>query len=306
MKVFQGYEEAHKVVQPLVYAIGNFDGVHVGHESLLKQASLIATQNDIAFGVYTFWPHPRSVLRPQDSLPLITTREQKLERFAALGVPYVIEEPFTQAFSQISAEEFCNDIVVRHLRARCVVTGPNFHFGHKAAGDSKKMAIWLDALGVGHVLAEPVRVGDELCSSSRIRDLISAKGDVVSASHLLGRLFALVGHVVKGDGRGKQIGFPTANIEVPFSALIPAPGVYATTVRIGYTLLKAATNVGTRPTFSDSKAVVVETHILDFNEDIYDQKIEIMFERRIRDEMKFNNVAELVSQIAQDVRIVRT
>lgn len=301
MQIIGGYQEAIRKVPPLVYAIGNFDGVHLGHVALIKEAGRLAKENNVPCGVYTFWPHPRVVLSHQN-VELICTREQKMKRFEEEGVEFVIEEPFTHDFSMMTGQQFCERVIAQALRAKAVVTGPNFHFGHGATGSPEKMAQWLKPFGIKHDLVPPVIVGDKLSSSSAIRVAVKS-GNVEEATAMLGRPFSVIGTIVKGDGRGRTIGVPTANLDSE-STLMPAPGVYATRVRVDGSQYAAATNVGTRPTFSRSHKVHIESHLLKFNEDIYGKKIEVSFVRKIRDEKKFASGDELKAQIAQDLKEV--
>jgi riboflavin kinase/FMN adenylyltransferase len=303
MQVFHGFHEAASQIPPLVYAIGNFDGVHLGHVSLLLRAREIATIHGVDYGVFTFWPHPRAVLRPSSSLQLITTREQKMRRFEELGVKYVVEQPFTMEFAVLSGNAFCKDVLALSLKAEAVVTGENFHFGHHAAGTAQKMAEWLNPYGIEHALTPSIFVNGELCSSSRIRDAV-LHGKIESANAMLGRHYSLVGNVVKGAGRGKSIGVPTANLKAALT-LIPAGGVYATTVRIGDKEFNALTNIGTRPTFSDCDAIHIETHLLDFDQEIYGAQMEIFFLKKIRDEKHFASIEELKKQIQDDIYAAR-
>jgi len=252
-------------------------------------------------GVYTFWPHPRVILSHQN-VELICTREQKMKRFEEEGVAFVIEEPFTHEFSMMTGQQFCERVVAQALRAKAVVTGPNFHFGHGATGSPEKMAQWLKPFEIEHDLVPSVMVGGRLVSSSAIRAAVK-NGNVEEATAMLGRPFAVIGTVMKGDGRGRTIGVPTANLDSE-STLMPSPGVYATRVRIDGSLYAAATNVGTRPTFSRSEKVHIESHLLNFTQDIYGRRIEVSFLKKIRDEKKFASVDELKAQIALDLEQV--
>lgn len=299
MQIIGGYQEAIRKVPPLVYAIGNFDGVHLGHVALIKEAGRLAKENNIPCGVYTFWPHPRVVLSHQN-VELICTREQKMKRFEEEGIEFVIEEPFTHDFSMMTGQQFCERVIAQALRAKAVVTGPNFHFGHGATGSPEKMAQWLKPFGIKHDLVPPVMIGDKLSSSSAIRAAVK-DGNVEQAALMLGRPFSVIGTVVKGDGRGRTIGVPTANLDSE-STLMPAPGVYATRVRVDGVGYAAATNVGTRPTVSSSDKVHIESHLLSFTQDIYGQRIELLFLKKIRDEKKFASLDELKAQITLDLQ----
>lgn len=299
MQIIGGHELAVQKVPPLVYAIGNFDGVHLGHISLIKRAQEISKEQGAKCGVYTFWPHPRAVLS-HASVELICTHEQKMRLFEEQGVDFVVEERFTREFSMMQGQQFCEQVVAKALRAIAVVTGPNFHFGHGAIGTPQKMAEWLKPLGIEHDLVPSVLVGGSLCSSSAIRNSIKS-GQVEEASRMLGRAFSIVGTVVKGEGRGRTLGVPTANLN-PESTLIPAPGVYATRVRVEGDEFVAATNIGTRPTFSTSEQLYIESHLLNFSGDLYGKKVQIFFFKKIRDEQKFATIEQLKAQIDVDLQ----
>jgi len=301
MQVFGGYQDASQKVPPLVYAIGNFDGVHLGHLSLIQRAQQIAKEHGVKCGVYTFWPHPRAVLG-KGNVQLICTREQKLRWLREQGVDFVIEEPFTHEFAGLSAHHFCTEVLAK-LDAVGVVTGPNFRFGHGASGTPTKMAEWLKPFGIEHELVPALTLDGLVCSSSAIRQAVLS-GDVEKAKLLLGRAFAIVGTVVKGSGRGHTFGFATANLE-PESTLIPAPGVYATRVIVDGNEYAAATNIGTRPTFSDAGKLHVESHLIDFDRDIYGKRVEVFFLKRIRAERKFESTEELKKQLKLDIQSCR-
>jgi riboflavin kinase/FMN adenylyltransferase len=302
MQVFGGYREASQKVPPLVYAIGNFDGVHLGHVSLIKRAQKIAKEHGVKCGLYTFWPHPRAVLS-HAKVQLICTHQQKLRFLREQGLDYIVEEPFTHEFSLMSDQQFCDQVIAKELRAVAVVTGPNFRFGRGAMGTPAKMADCLKPLGIKHDLVPAVTVDGAVCSSSAIRQAVLS-GEIDKAARLLGRPYSIVGTVVKGEGRGRTLGFATANLE-PESTLIPANGVYATRVLVDGIEYAAATNIGTRPTFSDAHKIHIESHLLDFDQDIYGKRVEIFFLKKLRDERRFADVDELKKQLHLDLQSSR-
>lgn len=306
MKTYQGFSQARSKIPPCVYAIGNFDGVHLGHLSLLKRAKEIAEKYKVKFGVYTFWPHPQSVLNPKATPALICTREKKMALLEQSGVEYVVEESFTRDFSRFSAREFANEILLGALDAKGIVTGENFRFGYKARGKPRILGEWLEPKGVVCDVLSPVSVDGVICSSSQIRDYVT-QGKITAANRLLGRSFSLTGKVEKGAGRGKKVGIPTANLG-GISTIVPSSGVYATKIKIEDDSKSyiAATNVGTRPTFDGDNEIHVESHILDFSQNIYQKKAEVFFFDKIREERKFSSVRELILQIQQDIKVVKS
>lgn len=306
MQIYHGHEEARGVIAPCILVIGNFDGIHLGHLSLIERARELALQMNVSVALYTFWPHPQSVLRPQSAPLLLCTRKQKLRILKECGVETLIEEPFTLEFASRSAQSFVEDILGDCIKPLAVVTGENFHFGNRALGTPEKMGDWLKPLGISYEMMPSLRVNGLVCSSSQIRELIRL-GLVVEAAGLLGREYSIIGEVIKGAGRGRTIGIPTANLK-PDSELVPASGVYSTRVRVGNdsTLYAGATNIGTRPTFSGLPEISVETHILGFEGNVYGQELEIFFIKKLRDERKFASAEELVSQIRKDIETART
>ena len=273
--------------RPRRIAIGEFDGVHLGHREVIAG-------NDT---VLTFEPHPLRVVRPEAAPRLLTSLEVKIELIAALGVQELVVIPFDQGFAHQSPQEFVDHVLVEQLGATHVSVGENFRFGKQAAGDAAMLQA--DERFTTHV-ASLVEVDGEVVSSSRIRALVVA-GEVDAAARLLGAPFQLRGEVVTGDRRGRTLGFPTANI-VPDEALVcPGHAVYAAWADGR----RAAVNVGVRPTFGTGRAVLVEAYLLDTDEDLYGRTLRIDFIRRIRGERRFASADALVAQMHEDVRRTR-
>ncbi len=270
-----------------VIAIGNFDGLHLGHQALLQKTLEIAKKSGQPSIAYTFTPHPRKA-------PRLMSDAQKAQSLQDFGVQQVIFQEFTPQFAALSPVDFIEQVLIDQLHASHVIVGPNFAFGANASG--KINLLQKDTRFKTHVV-EPVWVSKQLCSSSLVREAV-LKGDLDQAKALLGRPYSLTGKVVRGAGRGKQIGFPTANLEVE-QEVLPPLGVYATYSK---ELGKGATNIGRQPTFGSANPVHVETHFLNFSGSLYGQEIEIFFERKIRDEKKFNTVDELKKQIQNDLQ----
>jgi phosphoribosyl 1,2-cyclic phosphate phosphodiesterase len=283
-----------------VIAIGTFDGIHLGHQKVLEYAIERARENGAVATALTFEPPPVKVLRPEMAPARISTNEQRIEWFRAVGMEAAVVMPFTKELAALPAEEFVERILVRQLDVRTVVVGDNFRFGNKQAGDVKFLRELGMRDGFEVVVHPPVMVGGKIVSSTLIRKLVSA-GDVGHAARLLGRPFAMTGEVVNGTGMGRKFTFPTLNLK-PEQELLPGRGVYITrTVLEGETRSRrSVTNVGMRPTFHGT-ALVVETHLLDYSGDFAAARIEVRFWKRMREEKKFAGARELREQIALDI-----
>lgn len=273
--------------RPRRVAIGTFDGVHVGHRKVIEGADT----------VLTFEPHPVQVIHPEAAPKLIMPFNAKRDTIEGLGVEEIVVIPFDQAFSKISAEDFIERILVEQLGAEHVSVGENFRFGAKAKGDTRMLA---EHDEFETRVVPLVEVDGETVSSTRIRALVAA-GDVETAMRCLAAPFLLEGEVVKGDRRGRELGFPTANI-VPDEALVyPGHGVYA-----GFANEHpAAIHIGVRPMFETGRGVLVEPHLIDFEGDLYGQTLRIAFIARLRGEKRFPSVEELIAQMHRDVEVTR-
>jgi riboflavin kinase / FMN adenylyltransferase len=268
-------------------AVGTFDGVHVGHREVIKGSD----------SVLTFDPHPVSVVAPRHTPKLLTTLERKAELIASLGVSELIVIPFDAEFARRSADEFVKDVLVGALGATQVAIGENFRFGHKAQGDPSLLVADSRFATVVHPLLE---VDGEIVSSSHIRGLVLA-GDVGEANRLLGAPFQLCGEVVHGDERGRELGFPTANL-VPEEALAcPGHGVYAC-LADGR---PAAASIGVRPTFTTGRGELIEAYLLDFHGDLYGSRLRLEFLQRLRGERRFDTRETLIEQMHRDVERTR-
>jgi riboflavin kinase / FMN adenylyltransferase len=288
----------------VVVALGNFDGVHLGHQEVLRRAVEEGRRRDMRVVAATFHPHPRSVLEAKESPKLLTTICLRREVLLRYGADKVVEIAFDLELSKKSPEQFVRDVLVREIGARAVVVGENFRFGHRAAGHVEDLRRLMREEGGEAVAVEVRGVGEEAgISSTHIRELVS-EGQVDEAAGLLGRPYVLRGEVVVGDKRGRTIGFPTANVLPDTEAVVPARGVYAGFVLVGDEKYAACTNVGVAPTFgrADSR---VEAHLLDFDGDLYGRVVDVGFTRRIRGEQKFSGVEELKAQIQRDVEEAR-
>ncbi|HEY9390230.1 MAG TPA: bifunctional riboflavin kinase/FAD synthetase [Mycobacteriales bacterium] len=286
-----------------VVTIGVFDGVHRGHQQMIGQAVRRARQDDVPCVVLTFDPHPSEVVRPGSHPAVLTPLARKAELLEAMGVDVLCVLPFTREFSRLSPEEFVHRVLVEHLHAAAVVVGANFRFGHRAAGDLDTLRRLGATFGF---VTEEVRLlhdADVTISSTHVRSRIGA-GDVVAAAEALGRPHRVDGVVVRGDMRGRTLGYPTANLRTDPHVAVPADGVYAGHVIRRGARLPAAISVGTNPTF-DGRDRRVEAYILDFDTDIYGESIGVEFVRRLRPMTRFDSVEELVTAMDNDVRQVR-
>ncbi len=287
----------------VVVALGNFDGVHLGHQAVLRQALEEAERRGVKVVAATFEPHPRAVLRPGGEPKLLTDPSLRRELLLCYGAEEVYTISFDEALSRKSPEEFVREVLVGELRAEAVVVGGNFRFGNKAAGDIADLARLMRGFG-GEAYAVPIRVaGGREISSTHIRALITS-GQVGEAARLLGRPYVVRGEVIMGDRRGRTIGFPTANVLADPGVVIPARGVYAGCVRTGGTTYSACTNIGVAPTFGDRESKI-ETYLLDFEGDLYGRVVDVGFISRIRAEKRFSGVDELKRQISRDVAEAR-
>jgi len=277
--------------RPRKVAVGEFDGVHLGHRAVIEGSDT----------VLTFEPHPLSVVRPEAAPKLLTTLERKAELVAELGVEELVVIPFDRAFAQHSAEDFIEHVLVETLRATRVSVGENFRFGHRAQGDTRLLQA--DERFATRVVPL-VEAEGEVVSSSHIRGLVLA-GEVDVAQRFLGAPFAMRGEVVTGDRRGRELGFPTANL-VPDQALIqPGHGIYVARATWDDEVQCAAVNVGVRPTFKTDLVVLVEAYLLDWSGDLYGEQLTIEFLARLRGERRFDSVDTLIAQMHRDVEDAR-
>jgi riboflavin kinase / FMN adenylyltransferase len=288
----------------VVVALGNFDGVHLGHQVVLRRAVEEGRRRGERVIAATFHPHPRAVLAPGSEPRLLTTLELRREALHRYGADEVRLIRFDEALSRMSPEEFVGDVLVGEIGAGAVVVGENFRFGHRAAGDVGDLRRIMRWYG-GEAYSVPVRSENRRApiSSSRIRMLVG-EGSVEEAAMLLGRPYVVRGEVVVGDKRGRTIGFPTANVLPDPALVVPARGVYAGFARVGKESYPACTNVGVAPTF-ERRESRIEAYLLGFGGDLYGRVIDVSFIGRIREEKRFSGVEELKRQIARDVEEAR-
>jgi riboflavin kinase / FMN adenylyltransferase len=285
--------------QPSVVTIGVFDGVHRGHQYLIRRLAEEARKTDRLAVVLTFFPHPDVVLRNLQGRYYLTSPEQRAEELLKLGVDVVITHPFNQTVADIRAVDFI-DMLVNHLKVASLWVGKDFALGYKREGDIRflRQQGWGKGYEVQIIEMVQAENADSIISSTMIRQALES-GEVEQANQWLGRTYTVKGEVTHGEKRGRSIGFPTANIAVWEEQVIPANGVYAGWAQLGDERFMAVTNIGIRPTF-DGKAVTVEAHLLDFDRDIYGKTLDLSFDFRLRGEKKFNGLQELIDQIQTD------
>jgi riboflavin kinase/FMN adenylyltransferase len=288
--------------QPSVVTIGVFDGLHLGHQFLIRELVDTAHRAGLLAVVLTFFPHPDVVVRGLTGRIYLTTPEERAGRLLALGVDNVVTHPFNEETRHMRAAAFV-DQLVRHLRPRELWVGADFALGYQREGNVDFLREQGAQEGFDVHTVDLLQRGTDVITSTRIREALGT-GDVETAGQLLGRPYAVSGEVVHGDKRGRGIGFPTANIAVWESLLLPANGVYAGHAIIDNVPYKTVTNIGVRPTFAGTH-VTVETYVLDFDRDLYGQTISVTFERRLRGEKKFSGLDELIAQIQADVARTR-
>ncbi len=290
------------LTRPTVLTIGSFDGIHRGHQYLISRVVTRAHELGAAGALVTLHPHPKIVLRPNSPLQYLSTIEERLDLLAPLGLDYAIVLPFSLEYSQIRARDFVQ-LLLDHLNMREIFCGPDFALGYKREGNVAFLHALGEEKGFRVNVVAPQKDDGQLLSSTRIRELI-ATGELDEATEYLGRYPSLRGRVIRGDQRGRTLGFPTANLAVAERRLVPANGIYAVRVNIGGRWYGGAASIGVRPTFGGGQRTV-EVYILDFDGDLYDQVIEVQFVKRLREEMKFANAQELIAQMNRDVAETR-
>lgn len=278
-------------------ALGSFDGLHLGHLSLIEKVKTLAKNNDGNSIVFTFKNHPRKFINPNNKTHLIMTNDEKIEVLKREKVDILAFKDFDDKFMRMMPEDFIK-LICEVYKVKGIVVGFNFKFGYKNLGDVELLKKFQKKYNYELYIIEPCKLGNEIISSTNIRkELI--KGNVKKAFKMLSRPYMLSGKVINGKKLGRTIGFPTANLEINKEKVIPAKGVYYTNVEMNGEIFKGITSVGNNPTVN-GKELTVETYILDFDNDIYEKEIRVYFVDRIRDEIKFNNIDELINQLQKD------
>ncbi|GAW94299.1 bifunctional riboflavin kinase/FAD synthetase [Calderihabitans maritimus] len=303
MKVIRTLDNIDEM-RNLVIALGNFDGVHRGHRHLIEGVVSTARKINGTAGVLTFDPHPAKVLKPEASPGFILTPETKLRLIAHLGVDLTILVPFDEDLARIEPTKFIENILWEKLRPSVIYVGFNYTFGKAAKGRPELLKRYGEKLNFEVKIVPPVMIGGVPVSSTLIREML-VKGDISRAKDLLGYWPILEGKVVSGDQKGREIGFPTANLAMEEDLLLPARGVYAAWVIRKHEIYKGIVNIGYKPTFGERSTPTVEVHIFDLDEDLYGQSLELRLRQRIRPEKKFPGTRELAQQIRVDIETAK-
>lgn len=303
MKIIRNSLRLSDEIGPCAVTIGNFDGFHLGHRLLVQTTIERARHLSVPAGLLTFDPHPVQMLAPHKKLKRIFPIQDLVECAEGLGLDFVVIESFSRDFSERTADDFLNSYLRPRFQPQSVVVGYDFNFGAGRSGSPESLKLWGQSNNISVDVIPQFQFLDDTVSSSRIRKLIAA-GDVHNAQILLQRPFYVEGIVTKGFQRGRQIGFPTANIQSSFE-LLPGHGVYGGLAHVRGQRVWAVANVGRNPTFGDLAHSQVEVHLLDFNQDIYGETLRFDFLSRLRDEKKFSSVDELKQQIQDDVQFWR-
>lgn len=284
--------------RPVHVAVGTFDGVHLGHRALIGHLRDTAHAAGALAAVFTFRNHPREIVRPTEVPPVLTHWDRKSRLLAEAGADILIGLPFTTEFSLTPPDAFVRDILCGRCAAKRILGGMNFHFGHRGKGSTETLRHLAAELGYEFAMEEPLLLGGEMVSSTRIREALAA-GRVEEAATMLGRLHDISGTVVHGDHRGRELGFPTANLEPDGRLCLPGDGVYSVRAQVGGNLHPGVMNIGVRPTFSGT-ARRFEVHVLGFSGDLYGTTLRVEFASRLRGEVKFSGIDELRAQLVLD------
>ena len=298
MKIIRGIQNIRESIPYPVLTIGNFDGVHLGHQTIFKKVDNRSKKVDGTGIVFTFEPHPRKIIEAEKCLPPLTTFNQKIELIKKTGIDLVICADFTPHFAAQSPREFTKKILVEKINVKEVFAGHDFNFGKGREGTIDYFQKMGEEFGFRVDVLDPVKINSEIISSSFIRDLIKG-GQVNKAARYLGRFYSLEGKVVGGCKMGSAIGFPTANIDI-HDNLIPQTGVYTVQIVVQEKTFNGVANIGYNPTFKRN-LLTVEAHIFNFTENLYDQTVRLLFINKIRDEVAFSTGEELKAQIQKDI-----
>lgn len=305
MRIIQDIESINEKFRYPILTIGNFDGFHLGHQAIFKEMKKRAREMGGTTIAFTFEPHPLKVIAPKKILKLLSTFEEKARLIEAEGIDLLLCPNFTKTFADQHPRDFVKDVLYRKLGVSEIFVGYDYAFGKGRKGNVESLKEMAGEFGFKVIVVEPVRIGKDVVSSSKIRELLS-KGKVKEATLFLGRPYSIEGTVIWGEGRGAALlGFPTANIDIGNpDLLIPKEGIYATTVFFNGKSFKGATNIGYKPTFGEG-SFSFEVHILDFNGDLLGKRLRVNFIERLRNEEFFSSPAELSEQIRKDVEAVR-
>ncbi len=294
---FKNYDNS----APLALSLGMFDGVHLGHFSIINQLNRIAREQHLESAILTFWPHPRKVINPDDVVSLLNTLEEKTDRLEQSGIQNLFLKTFDEDFRNLTGEDFCREILIKKLNVKHLIIGYDHTFGKNKSGNfdlllqlSKELDFVVEQLG-------PIDFQQQHISSTKIRKALS-EANIKAANEMLGYYYSVTGKVVHGKKIGRTIGYPTANIEVDESKLLPKKGAYIVEVWIDNNFYKGMLSIGTNPTVNGEK-LTTEVYILDFNQDIYDKNITVKFREFLHDEIKFEGLEKLIERLDEDQRL---
>lgn len=299
MQLYHHWHDIKEKHNKIVVGLGNFDGLHIGHQKLITDLITLAKKVGGTPAVFTFHPHPLTVLKPEKSPPLLLSQKAKQNLFAKLGVEVLLQIPFDLDFAKISPENFVKTVLHEEIGACGVVVGYNYTFGRHGLGTPSLLEELSALYGFEVRVIPPISIEGQPVSSTLIRGLL-ANGEVTRAAKYLGYYPFVEGQVVTGAKRGRNLGFPTANLDIDHTLLVPANGVYLTKVHIDGESYFGVTNIGVKPTFNTNNRNI-EVHLLDFYKDLYGTHLKVSFTRRLRQEKKFASPSELVKQIERDV-----
>ena len=305
MKVFQGFDQLKEINNP-VLTIGTFDGVHLGHQKILDQLNFEAEKIGGESVLFTFYPHPRMVLYPEShGLRLIQTQAEKIDKLRRMGLQNVVIHPFTLEFSRLSAIEFVRDFLVNQLGVKKLVIGYDHQFGKNREGSIEFLLEVCETYDFEVIEIAAQEIDEVNVSSTKIRNAIKS-GDIEAANTFLGEPFLINGTVIAGSALGRELGYPTANIDIESEIkLIPGNGVYVAKVDVDGTWYNAMMNIGVRPTIENETKAKIEVHLFDFNGNLYGKSLTVQLLSRSRDEIKFNSLDELKNQLKKDEEIIR-
>lgn len=304
METYFNLNQTPKMEAPTALALGTFDGFHIGHDKLIRTLLSVASQNSLESMLYTFSNHPRDLLDGgSNQQKLIISPDQKLKLIKRYNPDHLMYFPFDDYHMNIEADEFIEEILVGRLRMRHIVIGYDWRFGKRAEGDVRLLKAYESRGVFKTTIVDAIRIGDEIVSSTRIRQFLE-EGRVEKAAEFLGRPFSITGKVIHGRSIGKHLGFPTANLSKETNYCTVKEGVYATVSRLAGLDYPSVTKVGRNVSFDDD-ACTVETHLLDFDQDLYGETLQIMFMTRIRDQIKFDRLEHLSDRIKKDVACAR-
>ncbi len=304
MKLFDGLETLSEPLSDTTVAIGTFDGIHVGHQAIIRAAAQDAFANSRRSLVFTFDRHPAELLAPDRAPDHITTPAQRNRYVAELGIDGLVVAKFDRQLADLSPDAFLDRVLRTALGAKKIVVGDNFAFGRNRAGDAAFLEASQQKYGYSLIALEPVQIDGSPASSTRVRELLRA-GSIAEAERVLGHAFRLAGTVIEGRKLGRQLGYPTANLLPQWKQVVPKDGIYAVQVSLGGGReVGGACSIGERPTV-EGAGRSIETYLFDFNEDLYGHALEIRFAARLRDEERFDSLGALKAQIEADVRLAR-